>query len=167
MEKVIYNEWLWAPSLELSQSLEGKMNGFKEFFTESEITGHMELSDLKSTSDTRQDLLDVREKILRASTESDDAEENKRSTYEISEEIHRLLKQTRQSMEESMIFKDLFDMLYGIGTSDMEPVEFRKKMASILGFIDATIKNFRRSFFGGYRYKQNLVGRESGLSVLN
>lgn len=143
------------------------MNGFREFFTESEITGQMELSDLKSTSETRQDLFDVKEKILRASMESGDAQENKRSVYEISEEVHRLLKQTRQSMEESMIFKDLFEMLYGIGTSDMEGARFRKKMASIISFIDATLQNFSRGFFGGYRYRQNLVRRDSGMSLAN
>ena len=121
--------------------------------------GVIDLSDLSSSEDTKEELSDLNVELLSAVKSLDDMSKKEfmNKLYKIAMNVFELLKKKRKNMKEEFIFKDLFNKIYDISQINVDKKEsieeVRKNITLLLKNIDYHLNKFHRNYFTGtYSY---------------
>ena len=121
--------------------------------------GVVDLSDLSSSEDTKEELSDLNVDLLSAVKSLDDMSKKEfmNKLYKIAMNIFELLKKKRKDMKEEFIFKDLFNKIYDISQINVDKKEsteeVKKNITLLLKNIDYHLNKFHRNYFTGtYSY---------------
>jgi len=121
--------------------------------------GVIDLSDLSSSEDTKEELSDLNVDLLSAVKSLDDMSKKEfmNKLYEIAMNVFELLKKKRKNMKEEFIFKDLFNKIYDISQINVDKKEsieeVKKNITLLLKNIDYHLNKFHRNYFTGtYSY---------------
>jgi len=121
--------------------------------------GVIDLSDLSSSEDTKEELSDLNVELLSAVKSLDDMSKKEfmNKLYKIAMNVFELLKKKRKNMKEEFIFKDLFNKIYDISQINVDKKEsieeVKKNITLLLKNIDYHLNKFHRNYFTGtYSY---------------
>lgn len=149
----IYKEYL-----QLESSLLKSSSNLKQVVDIND-DGVIDLSDLSSSEDTKEELSDLNVDLLSAVKSLDDMSKKEfmNKLYEIAMNVFELLKKKRKNMKEEFIFKDLFNKIYDISQINVDKKEsieeVRKNITLLLKNIDYHLNKFHRNYFTGtYSY---------------
>ena len=125
----IYKEYLQLESSLLKRSQKLKQ------VVDINDDGVVDLSDLSSSEDTKEELSDLNVDLLSAVKSLDDMSKKEfmNKLYKIAMNVFELLKKKRKNMKEEFIFKDLFNKIYDISKiNKYESIEEIKNNISLL-----------------------------------
>lgn len=149
----IYKEYL-----QLESSLLKRSQNLKQVVDIND-DGVVDLSDLSSSEDTKEELSDLNVELLSAVKSLDDMSKKEfmNKLYKIAMNVFELLKKKRKNMKEEFIFKDLFNKIYDISQINVDKKEsieeVKKNITLLLKNIDYHLNKFHRNYFTGtYSY---------------
>ena len=149
----IYKEYL-----QLESSLLKRSQNLKQVVDIND-DGVVDLSDLSSSEDTKEELSDLNVDLLSAVKSLDDMSKKEfmNKLYKIAMNVFELLKKKRKDMKEEFIFKDLFNKIYDISQINVDKKEsieeVKKNIILLLKNIDYHLNKFHRNYFTGtYSY---------------
>lgn len=149
----IYKEYL-----QLESSLLKRSQNLKQVVDIND-DGVVDLSDLSSSEDTKEELSDLNVDLLSAVKSLDDMSKKEfmNKLYKIAMNVFELLKKKRKNMKEEFIFKDLFNKIYDISQINVDKKEsieeVKKNITLLLKNIDYHLNKFHRNYFTGtYSY---------------